>query len=193
MQTATASGMGTRRVRGFLTVLGVLAGLMVAAPAALATIVVGQGIAGVKLGDSEAQVKQVLGKPSSICSTCNSSTPNEWWYNTGRIGRNFFGPIDFDSTGHVMGMFTGSGSQMTSKGIHPELHGPKLIVRKRGSSLAEVRRAYPHVMCDAPPKSQGYAMCQLTSHYLGRKVITTFTIQSTRTGVDAIEIDFATE
>jgi hypothetical protein len=41
------------------------AGIMVAAPAALASIVIGQSVAGVKLGDTEAQVTAILGPPTS--------------------------------------------------------------------------------------------------------------------------------
>ena len=56
-----------RRSISIVAVLGLLssAAIMVAAPIAEANIVIGQSIAGVKLGDSEARVTAVLGPPTS--------------------------------------------------------------------------------------------------------------------------------
>jgi ABC-type amino acid transport system permease subunit len=56
-----------RRSISVVVVLGLLssAAIMAVAPSALASIVIGQSIAGVKLGNSEAQVTAVLGPPTS--------------------------------------------------------------------------------------------------------------------------------
>src|ERR1700723_1349065 len=72
MQTATERRTDARRLLGLVAVFGLLASAAIMASTAQAKIVVGQSIAGVKLGDTEAQVRQLIGKPSE-CSLCNKT------------------------------------------------------------------------------------------------------------------------
>jgi hypothetical protein len=174
MQTATI-----RRLLGPLAVIGVLAGLMAAAPAANAKIVVGQSIAGVKLGDSQAQVKALLGKPSSCDPSCGVHA-RVWRYVHG-----FSGVIEFDTRGHVHSMWTGSSRQSTSKGIHAGAIG------KPGSSLADIKAAYPSATCEELPNSGGFASCDVFTHAHGHKVDTNFLIKATFAGVAEIAVNDA--
>ncbi|HXA54878.1 MAG TPA: hypothetical protein VNV37_08395, partial [Solirubrobacteraceae bacterium] len=162
-------------------VLGVLlsAGITVAAPTASAKVVIGQSIAGVKLGATEAQVRRLVGKPSA-CEPCSKS--ERLW----RYARGFEGIIIFDSAGRVKGMWTGSEAQATSKGIHAN----GFSGTGHGSSLAEIKQAYPSAKCEEMPNSDGYATCDLISHYHGRKVDTNFLIKAASAGVAEIAVDF---
>lgn len=169
-----------KRTTSVVVVLVVLS-IMAAAPPALANIVVGQSVAGVKLGDTEAQVKRLVGKPSA-CEPCGK--PETLW----RYARGFEGVITFDSTGRVKGMWTGSKAQKTNKGIHAV--GFSIAGHPHGSSLAEIKQAYPSAKCEEMPNSNGYATCDLMSSYHGRKVDTNFLIKAAFAGVAEIAIDF---
>ena len=93
-------------------------------PAASATIVIGQGIDGVKLGEAQAPVQQQLGTPAYKEET-NGETI--WGFPT-----TFEGRISFDATQHVSGMWTISKKQKTNKGI-----GPGLSRRRAAQNLPE--------------------------------------------------------
>src|SRR5512142_2483779 len=95
-------GDDVRRLCGLGAVMLVLGGVGAFAPAASAKIVVGQSIAGVKLGDTQARVRQVLGKPASAQGV--------WDY-----PKTLMGVVGFDSHRHVNGMWTGSPKQKTTK------------------------------------------------------------------------------
>ncbi len=183
MQTTIGRRKPTKRLLGAAAVIGLLssAGIMAAAPAALAKIVIGQSIAGVKLGDTEAQVRRLVGKPFA-CEPC--SMKEKVW----RYERGFEGVIAFDSHGRLQSMWTGSKKQKTSKGIHA--NGFSFAGHPHGSSLAEIKKAYPSAKCTELPNSNGFAYCDLTSHYHGRKVDTDFLIKVGSAGVAEIAIGF---
>lgn len=106
-------------------IISILVGAMATwtAADASARIVIGQGIAGIKLGQSGTQVRKILGKPSYV-------QPPGWGY-----GNPLGGWIGFDSKQRVNDIWTTSKYQRTNKGIGP------------GSSIGAVRRAYPKVQC----------------------------------------------
>lgn len=162
-------------VLSLLLATGVLAA---AVPAAFAKIVIGQSIARVKLGDSQAAVKTLLGKPS-VCRPACGPKAHEWSYTRG-----FMGVVTFDTHGHVQSLWTGSSHQATSSGIHPGAIG------KPGSSVADIRRAYPAVKCEELPNSGGFTSCDLFSRLHGRKVDTNFLIKAASFGVAEITIGF---
>jgi hypothetical protein len=101
----------------------VAGGVLVAAPAAQAKILLGQSIDGIKLGEREAQVTARLGAPSFKMPNSEGAS---WGYPKGLEGR-----IGFDHSGRVNGMWTASRHQKTNKGIGP------------GSSLVQLHKAYP--------------------------------------------------
>jgi hypothetical protein len=109
-----------RRSISVVAVLGLLssAAIMVAVPIAQAHIVIGQSIAGVKLGDSETQVTALLGAPTS---NANGSL-----FYTSSVGLR----IGVEA-GKVKDVLSFSKKQKTSKGI------------TIGSSRAQLKRAYP--------------------------------------------------
>lgn len=78
---------------------------------ATAKIVVGQSVAGVRLDDSKARVKSLLGRPN--CQSCGAGKV-VWSF-----GAPLIGSIGFDSRGRVDGVSTSSAHQSTTKGIHP--------------------------------------------------------------------------
>jgi hypothetical protein len=170
-----------RRKISAVVVLCLLAsvGIMAVAPAALAKVVVGQSIAGIKLGDTEAQVKRLVGKPSS-CDPCGK--PEIVW----RYEKGFEGDLGFSHQGRVQNMWTASNQQRTSTGIHTiGLNG-----KGHGSSVAEIKQAYPNAKCEELPNSQGYTTCDIVSSYHGRKVKTSFEVIATFSGLAEISIGF---
>jgi hypothetical protein len=162
-----------RRLLGLWAVIAVLAGLMVAAPAATAAIVVGQGIAGIKLGDSEAQVSSALGAPS-LQQPPDTQGVVSWNYTKPPL----MGVVGF-TAGHVTGMWTDSKQQRTSKRVGP------------GSSLAQVRKAYPAAKCATGPFGPKSLVCTVKSKYQGRVVETTFPFFTRSMGAREVDIDFA--
>jgi len=160
-----------RRKIGGAVVLGLVPGVMVLAMAASAQakIVVGVGMAGIKLGESEAQVMTTLGAPTY-------KTPEgkvtSWGYPTTLEGR-----IGF-TRGHVSGMWTISKHQKTSKGVGP------------GSSLAQVRKAYPAAKCVTGPFGPKSLICSLKSRYLGKAVESSFVFFTRSVGAREVDIDF---
>jgi hypothetical protein len=90
---------------------------------ASATIVVGGGIAGVRLGETRAQVRRHLGRPSYV-------RPPSWGY-AGQLD----GEVAFDAHSRVDDVWTVSTHQRTNRGIGP------------GSSPAAFRHAYPRTAC----------------------------------------------
>jgi hypothetical protein len=175
MQTATGSRQAARRLLGLVAVLGLLssAAIMAAAPAG-ATIVVGQGIAGVAVGDTEAQVETAIGPPGF---NEHIEGMTIWKYPKG-----FEGVITFDSQLRVKDMWTASKQQRTNKGIGLD------------SSPAKVRKAYPKAKCtigagpQAGPGEQSLA-CVVKSRYHGHTVKTFFEWRNKNKAMEEIDID----
>ena len=146
--------------------------MLTVAPVAHASIVVGQGIAGVKLGDSEAQVTQILGPPS-LQQPPDSQGVTSWNYTKAPL----LGVVSF-TNGDATGMWTASKKQKTSKGVGP------------GSSLAQVRKAYPKAKCSTGPFGPKSLICTLKSKYHGHAVETTFPFFTRSMGAREVDIDF---
>jgi hypothetical protein len=168
------SCMKVRSLR-VITVLSLTAtaGGLAAAPTALANIVVGEGIAGLTLGSSEAHIIKVLGQPT-VKERPDYQGKVEWRYTKPPL----FGTLVL-SHRRLNAMSTSSKHQKTSKGIGA------------GSSLAQVRTAYPKAKCSTEPFGPGsLTVCVLKSEYDGRVVETTFPF-FTSMGAQEVSIDFA--
>jgi hypothetical protein len=153
------------------------------AKARVVGIVPGQSIGGVKLGDTPAQVKHALGKPSSCTPLSCHATSLTWDYE--HESRGFEGKVSFNH-GRVDAMWTTSNRLMTSKGIHTI----GLTGHGRGSSVAEIEQAYPTAKCEEQPDAQGYTTCSLTSTYHGQAVQTGFEIFTTAAGLAEISLEY---
>ncbi len=150
-----------------LYVLSVLLVLVVglSAATAQATVVIGQSIAGVKLGDSKAQVRKTLGKPSR-------TDPSDFFYPTSVGLRVHF------KGGRVDGILSTSKKQKTSKGI------------TIGSSSAAVKAAYPSAKCSTGPLGGSSLYCVVSAHYKGKASYTSFLVESAASGVIEIELGY---
>jgi hypothetical protein len=148
--------MRQRLVVGLL--LSTTAGTWVV-PDASAKIVVGQGIAGVKLGESEAQVRKQLGKPRYV-------QPPGWGY-----GNPLGGWVGFDFQQRVNDIWTTSRRQRTNRGIGP------------GASVRAARRAYPKARCYRHA-GRWSLLCIIKSHRHGNVTETDFFFTSRLAQVD---------
>lgn len=134
------------------------------APSAPANIIIGQSIAGVKLGDSEAQVKAALRGQS------NEHPPvfhSELLYSD-------FLRIVFKH-GRADKLVSYSSTQKTSKGITV------------GSSQAQVKHAYPKITCEEG-QHPIYVYCVTGGHIHGHTSYTGFLCEGT---VGVVEIELA--
>jgi hypothetical protein len=164
----------TRRLLGPVAVLGLLAGSMALAPVANARVVLGQSIDGVKLGESRAQVKAQLGAPTMEQGPDQHGSM-EWNYGKPP----FLGAVTFAANGQLSGMFTTSKQQKTAQGIGV------------GSSLAQVRKAYPQAKCSMGPFGPTSLICTVQSKYKGRTVETSFPFYTRSMGAREVGMDFA--
>jgi hypothetical protein len=169
MQTPTM-----RRLLGPVAVIGLLAGLVAAAPAANAKVVLGQSIAGVRLGESQSQVTAQLGAPTKMWPP-DTKGRVEWNYDKPPL----VGAVTFAANGELTGMWTLSKWQRTTKGIGV------------GSSLAQVKKAYPKVKCITGPFGPKSVICILKSKLGGRVVETDFPFFIRSMGAREVDIDFA--
>ncbi len=156
-----------RRRISVVAVLGLLtsAAIMAIAPIAEANIVIGRSIAGVRLGDSEAQVAALLGPPTS-------NENNSLFYPSSiglRIGMN---------AGRVDDVLSFSKKQKTSKGI------------TIGSSRARVKSAYPQAKCAEGPYGPKSLYCAVVVRLHGRKSFTSFLFGTATGGVEEIELGY---
>lgn len=150
----------------------VMVGLLAAA-AAQAKIVVGQGMAGVRLGMTMAQVEKTLGKPTAKQSP-DYKGDVEWNYAKAPL----MGALSFDKSGKLLGVWTSAKTQKTNKGIGP------------GSMLAAVKKAYPTVKCSTGPFGPQSLICVLKSKDRGRTVETSFPFFTRTAGMREVDIDF---
>lgn len=149
------------------------AGIMIAAPSALANIVIGQSIAGVKLGDSEAQVTAVLGPPTSKESAGPAYPGVVNIYYPASVGLH----VGLKA-GRAFGLLSFSKHQKTSKGI------------TIGSSRAQMKRAYPKAKCAEGPYGPKSLYCAVLARFHGRKSFTSFLFQAATGGVVEIETGY---
>jgi hypothetical protein len=139
--------------------------LMVAAPAAEARIVVGKGIAGVRLEMSKGQVRRVVGRPSRIRHLSSELGPsNEFVYRARKLRVTFF------AGNRVTAISTTSAGQRTDSGVGV------------GSTRAQLLAGVPHVHCSG-------RICQVGRSLPGRRV-TAFSLNHARTKVVRVLIGF---
>jgi hypothetical protein len=143
------------------------------ASAAQAKVVIGQSVAGVKLGESQSQVTAQLGSPT-FQQPPDTKGEVEWNY----AKQPLLGAMSFGANGELTGLWTSSKGQKTSKGIGP------------GSSLAQVRKAYPKAKCSTGPFGPKSLICVLKSKYQGRAVETSFPFFTRSMGLREIDVDF---
>ena len=148
-------------------------GVLALAPSALASIVIGQSIAGVKLGDSEAQVTAVLGAPERK-ESAGAAYPGvvNIYYPTS-VGLHFT-----LTNGRVSGALIFSKKQKTNKGIG------------MGSSRAQLKRAYPKAKCAEGPYGPQSLYCAVLARFHGRKSFTSFLFGTAKGGVVEIELGY---
>ena len=108
--------------------LTVAAAFLAAACAAFATIVPQQSIAGAELGMTKAEVKGVLGEPSSVESGTNDFGPY-------KVFHYFRLTVTFQGNQQATAVSTRRFNEKTSKGIG------------RGSTEQELKDAHPGVKC----------------------------------------------
>jgi len=138
--------------------------LTVAASPASAQIVTGQGIAGVRIGDSMSKVAKVLGTPDSSPYTSHG----EWQYSSPQKLGGFVG-FRAGTEGHehltsgVTYIQTSSREQRTAAGVSP------------GAAYSQFRRVYPGYRCDRMNGAgSGIRACWTKSRFHGQKVTTAF-------------------
>jgi hypothetical protein len=147
--------------------------VLATAPSALATIVIGQSIAGVKLGESQSQVTAQLGAPT-FARPPDYQGAIEWNYAKPPL----LGAMSF-AHGELVSMWTLSTHQKTSQGVGV------------GSSLAQVRKAYPKAKCSTGPFGPKSLICIVKSNYNGRVVETGFPFYTRAMGAREVDIGFA--
>jgi len=162
----------SRRLRAGMTA-GTLAlsGGALLAPAAEAKIVVGRGIAGVTIGQTEAQVTSELGAPGTE-QPADSQGITTWNYSEQPL----MGTVSF-AGGKVDGIVTYSMHQKTNKGVGV------------GSSLAKVRKAYPKIKCSTGPFGPESAVCTVKSRVGGKVVETSFPFFSRSAGAREVDVN----
>jgi hypothetical protein len=133
------------------------------------SIVPGKSIAGVKLGDSEARVENVLGKPASTTTSHGSTL---WDYS-----KQFLKGTLYFKHSEMEGIETFSKREKTNKGIGP------------GSSLAATQRKYPSAKCESPSFDPDGLMCVIAGKHDGHKVKTSFLFASPKKPMGAVELE----
>ncbi len=169
---SAGTSLGARR--GLLSVAAVAMLALALAPVAQANIVIGQSIAGVKLGDSEAQVTAVLGPPASKESAGPAYPGVVNIYYPTSVGLHFT-----MTNGRVSGALIFSKKQKTNKGIG------------MGSSRAQLKRAYPQAKCAEGPYGPKSLYCAVLARFHGRKSFTSFLFGGkAKSGVEEIELGY---
>ncbi len=172
--TSTTSLAVRRSSLAVVASLLLSAGVLAIAPSALASIVIGQSIAGVKLGASEAQVTAVLGAPTSK-ENAGPAYPNV----VNLVYPSSVGLHISLEAGKVNDVLSFSKKQKTSKGI------------TIGSSRAQLKRAYPQAKCAEGPYGPKSLYCAVLAHTHGRKSFTSFLFGGKANGgVEEIELGY---
>ena len=164
-----------RRSISVVAVIGLLssAAIMAVAPIAEANIVIGQSVAGVKLGDSEAHVTAVLGAPEHKESAGPAYPGVVNIYYPTSVGLHFT-----MTNGRVSGALIFSKKQKTNKGIG------------MGSSRAQLKRAYPQAKCAEGPYGPQSLYCAVLARSHGRKSFTSFLFGTAKGDVTEIELGY---
>lgn len=102
------------------------------AGSAAATIVIGRGIAGVRLGMSQPAVRAKLGKPAKVVKAKNEFGPYTEFRFRGYV-------VDFQNNETVTSVATTLAREKTPAGIGV------------GSTWAQARRKVPHLTCTGAP------------------------------------------
>lgn len=135
--------------------------LAFAAPAS-AAIVPGTGASGVRLDDSQAQVKKVLGAPEK-----GSNTLNYRYLSRHGLGIYFIAGKAFEIT-------VVRGREATSSGV------------RIGSTLAAVKKAYRKARCAPSVANRRVTECRLKGSFKGRGTQTVFTVKSGKVATIAV-------
>ena len=172
-------GMNLRRSK-VVAVLSLMlaAGALAAAPTALANVVIGQSIYGVKLGDTLTQLRERF--PHVRVETIRGETSFFVLGLRGGLSRSH----------RITGFYTADSGQKTSRGVHTgAIVGGRQL---KGSSVAAVEKAYPSAKCTKPGQPEpDSVICTLNSRYHGRAVSTSFVFYSPSQGVAEIGIGYA--
>jgi hypothetical protein len=170
------------RISAKLAVLTVLAFLLMAFPAT-GRVLIGRGIDGVSLGDTEAGALLKAGPrqagkapPPMPGETAPSSEVLSNYY------EGLHGFITFGRDHRVVSISTEAPHQRTASGIHTAGED----AASHGSSLRQLEKAYPNIQCHGGTAP----VCVLTSHRHGRRVYTAFIFFELERGVSAIEIGY---
>jgi len=94
-----------------------------------ATIVIGRGIAGVRLQMTQAQVRSKLGRPEKVVHAKNEFGPYTEFRYRGYV-------VDFQNNGRLTSIVTTLAREKTPAGVGV------------GSTWAQVRRKVPHLLCE---------------------------------------------
>lgn len=129
-------------------------------------IVVGQGIGGVTIGETEAHVKRILGRPTAIRQTI-------WQYGSQPITIRL-------SFGAKKGPWKGLDFIQTTSSAYKTSNGISVA-----SSLAELKKAYPKAHCKVFLPEQS---CVLTSVFHGRGIETVFSWSNTQQPMEKIAV-----
>ena len=137
------------------------------------TIVIGQGEAGVKIGDTASQVEKAIGRAGFTEHFKRETIWKEF--------KSFLGVVSFDHQHHVSAMWTANKRLRTNKGIGV------------ASTVAQVVKAYPAAKCTlgtgpgAGPGEESES-CLLKTKYRGHVTETAFEWRNKEKSMEEIDI-----
>lgn len=170
-----SSDRATESIIPFHAAAAVVGVLMVATSLLLtstasAGIVPGRSIAGVKVGDSKAQVRKVLGKPSSVKRYGGSAAI---WRYRGPLR----GYLLLDKPHGVALITTRSRKQRTRTGVGP------------GVSYAKTIKKYPKARCSGGTSGPKSRTCRLITKFRGRRVATYFIFKAKKSPMSEVDLE----
>jgi hypothetical protein len=142
-------------VRRAVALAGIVCCALALAGTASATIVIGRGVAGVRLGMSQAAVRAKLGTPVKVVKAKNEFGPYTEFRYRGYV-------VDFQNNETVTAVATTLAREKTPSGVGV------------GSTWAQVRRKVPHLICTG---SAVFGDCHVGNLLPGRTV-TDFFVKS---------------